>query len=224
MIMDSLEVMYGTLVTELSEKGWSHLKTDVDPLDIVAVKGLLQSLGQKLTVDTSVQPELSVIAPRLSTGTLANTTRSMSFHTDNVYLDYPCRSVALFCAIQADSGGGSEVVDGLEAAQSLTQEQQDILSNRIWSWKQPGHKVGSSEYAVLSGDKESIRWWRETLLNSELGSIAAANALEESLQGSSSRERLLMEPGDIFVVNNRRVLHSRDAFRGNRHMYRARYW
>lgn len=212
------------VTSDMAEKGWSHVDSGIDPSDTVAIRSLFVAMGERLTINQKIKPEISVIAPKDNTRVLAATSKEMSFHTDNVYLDDPCKSIALFCAVQAEEGGVNELVDGFKVARTLPEDAQRALAEEKWRWANPASKEPSAEFAVLDNENESLRWWRMSLLNKEMGSVAIADMFEDALNNSPDREAVLMQPGDLLVTDNTRILHNRSAFVGDRRVYRARFW
>ena len=208
---------------ETTEKGWSHLQTGIDPEDMLAIRGLFVAMDNRRVASTK-KPEITSLSPHSHSLTLATSSQEMSFHTDNVYLEEPCQRIALFCAIQAEEGGYNELIDGLAITRTLSQETRDALRTSQWSWTDPSTGKPSLEFSVLNEDKEAIRWWRTSLLNRDIGSLAVADTLEEALNTSDERTRVLMQPGEVLVTDNTRILHNRSAFVGNRRIYRARFW
>lgn len=88
----------------------------------------------------------------------------------------------------------------------------------------PAVNAPSGEYAVLDEAEENMRWWRMSLLTQDLAKLAIADALEDALSNSPNSHSVMMQPGDILVTDNTRIVHNRDAFKGSRHLYRARFW
>ena len=208
---------------DIAEKGWSHYQTGIDPFDAVSVRGVLLALNNRIRLDDTVSPEISVIAPTDQPKTLAQGHTDMSFHTDNVYLKNPCQTVVLFCAVQAQEGGDNELVDGLAVAKQMHPDIQQSLSNPQWQWENPVHNNQSDKFAAFNREHDRIRWWRKTLLNLDMGSTAIANMFEDAIN-TAPRESVIMQAGDILVTDNSRILHNRSAFRGERRVYRARFW
>lgn len=217
----------GTLnavVVDLAEKGWSHLGTDIDPVDTAAIRGLFSAMSESLTVDRPAKSEISVIAPREKSKVLASSSQEMSFHTDNVYLEDPCKSIALFCSVQAEEGGVNQLVDGLAIARELPEDMREALADPRWSWTHPATQEPSGEFSVIDEKQERLRWWRRSLLNKEIASVAIADAFENAINSAEEQQTVLMQPGDILVTDNTRILHNRSAFIGERRIYRARFW
>jgi gamma-butyrobetaine dioxygenase len=154
---------------------------------------------------------------------LAYTPHPLSVHTDNPYRD-PCPSLQLLhCLVQAEQGGFTALSDGFYAADQLRQEAPDafdLLTNHEVSFHY------ESETAVLDNRDKIIS------LNSD-GSIrkirinnrsiaplrlpfelvpsfyAALSAFRRILESEESQYRFLMQPGDLLLLDNERVLHGR---------------
>ncbi len=209
---------------DIEKQGWSHIKTEIDPTDSDTLRALFTSLSKQFTQNKAIKPEVTSLSPKERSTVLATSSKAMSFHTDNVYLEDPCKAILLFCAEQADEGGENELVDGVIVAKSLPSDIQESLKESKWQWTNPVQQQASSEFTILDQNVESIRWWRMSLLNSDPGSVAVADFLEEALNNSPNKHTLLMQPGDVLLADNTRILHSRSPFVGSRQMYRARFW
>lgn len=220
----SPEYISARVLDDLGYQGWSFLSTDIDPADRSDIHELFQVMNRTLAFDSTIQPETTTLAPRDHSRVLATTREAMSYHTDNVYLDNPCRTVALFCTVQAEEGGGNTLVDGIEAVRTLPEEMISELKLTQWRWMNPATNTPSGEYAVIDESEERMRWWRMSLLSQKMAQVAVADAFEAALDGSPTKRRVLMQPGDILVTDNSRIVHNREAFSGARHLYRARFW
>lgn len=223
--MGDLERLTSTIQEQIAHQGWSCVSTGVNPGDRNALESLFAKVEPVLSsVSPERQPEFSVISPAISAATLAGSERGMSFHTDNVYLDRPCNSVALFCVRQAEKGGENELVDGHAVLQGISTDTRYVLREPRWNWQNPTTSKASDRFSVINDDAESLRWWRKTLLVKDLGLLAIADELEEEINASKSRHMIRLSPGDMLVTDNKRILHNRHAFSGRREMYRVRYW
>lgn len=224
MSVQNLETIAGTASSQLEMHGWAHMQTDIDPQDRDTVRGLFRVMNNKLAIDATSNPEISVIAPRDNSRVLATSHEAMSFHTDNVYLDDPCRTVALFCAVQAEDGGDNELVDALSAIRGMPNDALEQLMEPQWRWVNPATDTLSPEYPVVDQSLEAIRWWRMGVVARDVSALAIADAFEDILLDSAGKVHVRMQPGDLLVTNNTRIVHSRKAFSGKRHVYRARFW
>ena len=222
--INSLESISAIVADDLKAKGWSFLSTDIDPEDRAGVYNLFQDMNRVVALNSSIQPETTTLTPRDDSTVLATSREGMSYHTDNVYLDDPCQSVALFCKVQATEGGGNTLVNAINVAKTLPDEMVYELKLAQWSWMNPAANVPSGEYAVLDEAEENIRWWRMSLVTKDLAMLAIADAFEDAISNHFERQSVVMQPGDILVTDNTRVVHNREAFKGPRHLYRARFW
>lgn len=223
--MTNNELFSSIIQEQLSRQGWSHVSTGISPNDKVEIENLFTQLEPVLSSShIEKEPELSVISPIIGARTLAGSDGEMSFHTDNVYLEKPCKSVVLFCMQQATKGGQNEVVDGRAVIENISNKLRDSFQESQWIWQNPITGQPSEVLPVIGSDNESMRWWRATLLVKKIGLIALADELENKINTSDSRRSIRLESGDMLVTDNTRILHNRHAFIGNRVMYRARFW
>ena len=164
---------------------------------------------------------------------LAYTPRPLSVHTDNPYRD-PCPSLQLLhCLVQAEQGGLTALSDGFYAAEKLRQESPDAFDLLT------GHEVSfhyESEAAVLdnrdkvislNGD-DSVRMIR--INNRSIAPLQlpfeivtpfyeALRSFRNILESEESQYRFLMQPGDLLLLDNGRVLHGRAGESvGERHL------
>lgn len=165
---------------------------------------------------------------------LAYTGMALSVHTDNPYRDPPPGLQLLHCLQNTAAGGDSILVDGFMAAKILAKEN-------------AAHERELSRHAVpfrFNDDVADIRNRLPILDIAPVGGLRAVNynnrslaALDvpndeqpayyaayrhfsEILERSGLTLRFKMESGDLFIVDNRRVLHGRTAFSdgGGRHL------
>ena len=164
---------------------------------------------------------------------LAYTPKPLSVHTDNPYRD-PCPTLQLLhCLVQADKGGLTALSDGFYAADKLRQEDAEAF-DLLTSHDVMFHY--ESEVAILDGrDKiislDSNGKVRKVRINNR--SIAPLNlpfetvipfywalsAFRNILESDRSQFRFLLQPGDLLLLDNERVLHGRAGESiGERHL------
>ena len=154
---------------------------------------------------------------------LAYTPLPLSVHTDNPYRD-PCPSLQLLhCLVQSEQGGLTALSDGFHAAQRLRLESPDAFGLLT------GYEVSfhyESEDAVLDNRDKIINLnsdgsIRKIRINNR--SIAplklpfdvvpsyyeALSVFRSILESEESQCRFLMQPGDLLLLDNERVLHGR---------------
>lgn len=178
-----------------------------------ALEHTLRELGDVLYIEE--------VETRADSRALVTSDRALPPHTDH----HRARWIVWVCSHQADRGGDSLVVDGLEVLALLTREQQEMLT-----------RIQLIEHSVFAGDMERHAmltrrpdgrthlyysyWLAEDSMPAEEQS--AFDAFTDAVR-VATQHRSRLRPGDLMVVDNHRVLHGRTAIeRGHRHL--TRYW
>ncbi len=161
---------------------------------------------------------------------LAYTNRGLEVHTDNPYRDPVPTLQLLACLENSAEGGESIVVDGFKACDILWNESPDhfrLLSSY------------NANFAYLGGVDTRLRSYRPMIETGSDGrlrairfnsrSIAALTQipyddmstyyeayrhLAEIVNRPGLQHEFKLEPGELFMVDNTRVLHARKAFSG----------
>ncbi len=163
-----------------------------------------------------------------SPNNLAYTGMGLSVHTDNPYRDPPPGLQLLHCLQNAASGGKSVLVDGFAAAEMLREENPEHfrqLSERALPFHfSDGNCDLRSRFPVIetAGESEirAVRFNNRSLAAAEIPAdeagayYSAYRRFAEMLFNEAPALRFKMCAGDLFIVNNNRVLHGRDAFSG----------
>ena len=159
---------------------------------------------------------------------LAYTSLALSVHTDNPYRDPPPGLQLLHCLQNSVAGGDSILVDGFMAAKILAEENtahyhtlsrsavpfcfsDDIadLRNRL-----PILEISAD------GDMRAVNFNNRSLaaldipVDEQPTYYAAYRHFFEILQRPKLTLQFRMESGDLFIVDNRRILHGRTGFEG----------
>lgn len=166
---------------------------------------------------------------------LANTSLGLAAHTDNPYRDPVPSLQLLHCLSSSASGGENIVVDGFRVAEQVQREQPDgfmLLASRSVSFSYQDDSTSLSAVSPLIeldtfGAVRAVRFNARSMQPPQL-------ALDEMVRWYDAYlhfARLLadpafqvqfkLEPGDLFIVHNRRVLHGRTAYEatsGERHL------
>jgi len=164
---------------------------------------------------------------------LAYTPKPLSVHTDNPYRD-PCPSLQLLhCFVQAEQGGRTALSDGFYAADKLRQESPEAFN--LLASQEVSFRFESEASVLESRDKiislNSNDEIREIRINNR--SIAPLNlpfettipfyealsAFRAILESDRSQFRFVLQPGDLLLLDNQRVLHGRAGESiGERHL------
>ena len=151
-----------------------------------------------------------------------------SFHTDNSFGETVVDSVGLLCLKSARSGGVSQVVSGLTAVAALRREHPEALETlcRPFHVDRRGGVRKEEAPTVLRpaiecGGPEPLfrylRYWIEAGHEKAGEPLtpdqrAALDRLDEVLNRPALRAEFSLEPGQVYFVNNRWILHNRTAF------------
>ncbi|GAB3408136.1 Fe(II)-2OG oxygenase family protein [Flindersiella endophytica] len=143
-----------------------------------------------------------------------------ALHTDSQYHDEPEDLICMF-AVRPATDGGTSCVLPVEAAITSVLDHPNgpaILERLVqpgWSWQVPavfGGNATSTPTRVLRGDG-SIRWRADNLAATPgADGMRVAGQFAECLASAPDTAYVHLEPGDLMVLDNRRVLHGRTAF------------
>lgn len=164
---------------------------------------------------------------------MAFTAAGLGVHTDNPYRD-PVPTLQLLHCLKADgAGGASIVVDGFEAARRLRDaapEDYDLLTR----WRVP-FRYRSSTTDLMArralietdahGEPIAVAYNNRSIAPLDLPAAVMADyyrayrRFSAILRDPDLAVRFTMDPGDLFIVDNRRVLHGRESYgAGTRHL------
>lgn len=156
------------------------------------------------------------------------TNAEQNFHTDNSYNIMPPDFVALFCQQTAKSGGISRIVS-FETARALMQDRHPDLVDRLYQPflfdRQREHASGDQKWIanpVFSEVNGKLRVRLSAYLIRQGYELAgetidddgnaALDALTGIIDDPTLYKEFFFEPGQIQIVNNRRIGHKRTAF------------
>jgi alpha-ketoglutarate-dependent taurine dioxygenase len=162
-----------------------------------------------------------------------------SFHTDNSFGETVVDYVGLLCLKTARSGGASQVVSGLTAVEALRREHPDALETLGRPFqvdRRGGVREGEAPTvlrpAIETGGTEPLfrylRYWIEAGHEKAGESLTAAQCaaldrLDAVLNRPALRAEFSLEPGQVYFVNNRWILHNRTAFEDDPEPKRRRH-
>lgn len=170
------------------------------------------------------------VRTEVSPTNLAYTGQGLQAHTDNPYRD-PCPTVqVLYCLESSAAGGENMVVDGFAAAQRLREENEahfNVLADYCavfeYAGDQKTHLTARRPMIELAPDGEivavrfnnrSLAAVRDVPFDQMQLWYDAYRHLASIIDDETMEVRFRLEPGDAFIVDNRRVLHARKAYSG----------
>jgi alpha-ketoglutarate-dependent taurine dioxygenase len=167
----------------------------------------------------------SEIAP----ANLAYTGLGLQVHTDNPYRDPVPGLQLLHCLESSAAGGDSIVVDGFAAALHLRQHDPEafrLLTRHPVPFRYAvGETVLEARAPLIElaadGELQAVRFNNRSLGTPRLPAAVietwyrAYRAFARELERPQREVRFKLAPGELFIVDNRRVLHGRTAFSGS---------
>jgi len=165
---------------------------------------------------------------------LAETGKAMSLHTDYTYWDTPPLLTSLYCVENAASGGESLIIDGFRVVDDFRQKYPDyfqVLTQTPIQFKQLYNEwqyFYCRTQPVLELD-DSGQVARINFANSHSYSLklpfdqmeqfyAAYAAFFQYIKNPVYEYCFSLEPGDLLLMNDSRIMHGRKAFTGNLHL------
>ena len=142
-------------------------------------------------------------------------------HTDVSYVPDPPRFMLLHCVHPDPEGGGVSILADCNKALSLLPDSDyDMIGQQVFSFLYPPNcPEGQSKPYAISGKK----LWRYTH-SSMCFPEEATSAVERFNQGLSDVSiRLLLERGDLLILDNHRVVHGRTAYKQGHHELQGRH-
>lgn len=168
------------------------------------------------------------VRAQVSPDNLAYTNLGLQAHTDNPYRDPVPTLQLLHCLENTVTGGESSVVDGFTAVARLHAEDPAAAlllarhparfeyrgTGGVWlDAKRPVIELGpDGELLAIRFNNRSAAPWVDVPFDEMTAVMAAHHRLAEIVDDPELQMRFTLRPGDLFIVDNRRVLHSRSAF------------
>jgi gamma-butyrobetaine dioxygenase len=163
---------------------------------------------------------------------LAYTGLALGAHTDNPYRDPTPTLQLLHCLATSAEGGENTLVDGFRVVQELELEERRLLGAVAVRFRYADVETElEAEWPVVSFDARgepvaihyNTRSAQPFRLDPDLVEpyYAAYRRFGELLESPDLRIRIRLAPGDLFIVDNLRVLHGRTAYAssgGERHL------
>ena len=235
-----LPVDYAALVSDQQElRRWLELVDGLGfavlsgvPLENGSVADVAELFGHVRTTNYgSVFDVRSVAEPT----NLAYTPLGLGPHTDNPYRDPVPTLQLLHCLSSSASGGESTLVDGFHAAEILRAEHPADFAllagyNVTFRYRDDSAELSASAPIIEldpNGDVRALRFNARSLQSPAMSHRELAAwydaylRLSRLLESDRLQVRLRLEPGDLFIVDNRRVLHGRTPYAaggGERHL------
>lgn len=192
------------------------------PVEEDAVAGIAELFGHVRVMNYGRIFDVNV---RADAANLADTAAALSLHTDNPYREPTPGLQLLQCLVSSVAGGDSIVADGFRAVAQLSPEALEVLVRHPirYAYRDDGAElwadvpvvtldahdapaavhVNNRSKGVPVGTPDTVGRWYEAYFE-----------LVALLDSPDARVVFHLDPGDVAVFDNLRVLHARTAFAG----------
>lgn len=151
---------------------------------------------------------------------LVTSDRALDFHTDHHRASF----IAWHCLVQTLEGGASRLADARAAFDELGPEQQRLLAEiRLFETSIFPGDASTHPLVELGGavPRFYCSFWSDAPLDPD--HAAAFEAFEAAIRRHQVAN-FRLTPGDVLVIDNRRILHGRSAITGSRDRHLVRHW
>lgn len=202
------------LLTDLNKTGVVLVK-DVNPDSSSELLRLGRLLG---SIDVGIDEELLgpvIMHLRYDPGKKSDlpayfTSNEFPLHTDVSYVPNPPRFMLLHCIYPDPDGGGISILADCDKAQeSLCEPERKMIRQKVFSFLYPPNcPEGQSQAYAISGD--GLWRFKNASMHYPQEAGPAVESFEKALLGVSFR--VLLERGDLLIIDNHRITHGRTAF------------
>ena len=217
-------------LTAVEELGFAILRggpvAEGTVLDVAARFGYVRETNYGRLFDVR-----SVVSPT----NLAFTSLALGAHTDNPYRDPTPTLQLLHCLSSSTQGGDNTLVDGFRVARDLPNEDFALLAHHAITFRYVDDETELVNEAPLleldaAGEVREVRFNTRSAQPLALPQhlvedyYRAYREFARMLDAPHYRIQFRLEPGDLFIVDNLRVLHGRTGFddaEGERHLQGA---
>ena len=191
------------------------------PLQLAALFGYVRETNYGRAFDVRAEP---------NPNNLADTNLGLQAHTDNPYRDPAPSLQILGCLENTVEGGESVVVDGFKVAERLQAETPrgfELLTRHCARFayagsagvrlrsKRPMIELGpDGELIAIRFNNRSAAAFTDIPYDAMADYYAAYRQMAELVEDPTLAVCFRLAPGDMFIVDNQRVLHARTAFTG----------
>lgn len=207
------------------------------PTELNGMQAFIDLIGYMRVTNNGAIEDIKAVPPEKAYD-LSMTPRALEPHTDNPYRIPQPGYVLLHCIENTAEGGESGITDGFRAAQELRNESPELFEALATT---PVNWFYRDEQAILEDTSTFIELDRQgeichVRFHGRSDRVAAVDPDQldmfykarrrfiDLIRSDALEVRLKLQAGDMFIVDNYRIIHSRKAFRletGARHMRQA---
>ncbi len=195
------------VLDRFAAQGWAHI-----PAGATMLPALLDALRLTCIHETQV-----VVRPGRALVTSAD---ALDFQTDH----HRAEVIAWTCHVQTSEGGASVLADALAAWQATPDDDRALLA-RLELFEHSVFPGDRSTHPFVEDPDGTPRFYCSFWFDAP-PEPAVAGALERWKRQLRQHQvaSLRLAPGDVLLIDNRRILHARTAITGSRDRHLTRQW
>jgi alpha-ketoglutarate-dependent taurine dioxygenase len=164
--------------------------------------------------------------PHFSENTYKSSNKYQPLHTDYGYFSFEMYASFFYCVEQAQFGGATTFIDADKVVEILSQVNKKlfdfVLKEKIHFGRNDNPLANNRDFIL---QKDNVGWkinWNYYRALSDEKNIALVedfkDFLDTYIEKSGELTELKLKPGEGVFFHDRRVLHGRNSFVGNRHL------
>ncbi len=198
---------------ELASRGYVYLRSWSSVANAPTADAMAASFGNVLQV-TDVKAQVSSSA-------LVTSCEELAVHTDHSRARY----IMWHCVEQSDEGGETVLVDTQPILEAMTSAEREALK-QVYLTEHRVFRDDPSRIPLLRTLKGEDRVYYSFWLLEDTVPFASQTSLArfQNALKTAPRMALRLEPGDVLIIDNHRMLHGRTAIGHGDKRHLVRYW
>lgn len=196
----------------LERDGWVHV--EANGARVHTHEEIVETLGAHVLLTTDV-----VVREGRA---LVTSDRALDFHTDHHRADL----ILWHCLQQTSAGGETLLADGLAAFLSLPVETRATLET-VLLFEHSVFQGDASTHPLVEPGEPRPKLYCSFWFPDVPALTDAQRQAMDTFHGAVRRHqvaKLRLAPGDVLLIDNRRILHGRTAITGSRDRHLVRHW
>ena len=190
----------------------------VDNIGYCLVRGFDGKIDQILAPLGEICMTTDVVVD-LSTPALVTSDEALDFHTDHSQVKF----IAWYCLKQSSEGGESRLIDARTIINSMPSDLREELTQiRLFEHKAFPDDTKSCQLLRYEGDKPLV-YYSFWLADEKQKQTESFEYFRNQIP-QVEEIVFCLKPGDLLIIDNRRMLHGRTAIKGDKNRFLKRYW
>ena len=218
--IESTDEIAAELIARLrASPHWLVFVTEQNPIDLDRVINVLAAMGQSgaelpRISKTKIQVDVKQLARKGKVTRYSRTPDALPLHTDCSNKAVPPNVVAFAMERPDPQGGGESVIlSASDLVHALPEDLVNLLRQPVFPF------TDKKQYPILQGEGDDwrIRYYRNQIDSALSEQCPLSDELREALDELdrylelSQSVRFAMQPGEVVIMDNQRVLHGRSA-------------